>query len=311
VTDPRDGDPRDGARSPIGSHVPVSRGLAGGGLAYARDVGAEAVQVFVSNPRGWAPAAGKPRQDELFAAACGEAGIAAFVHAPYLVNLGSPTAATLERSVASVRHALRRGGAIGARGVVVHTGSAVSGTRREVAMRQVRGALLPLLDELDRLDPSHGPDLLLEPTAGQGQSLCATVADLGPYLEALDRHPRVGVCLDTCHAFAAGHDLAAPGGATATLDELVAVAGPGRLRLVHANDSKDPLGSCRDRHERVGRGTIGADAFAELLAHPAVRGVPVLIETPGEKEDHADDLALLRSLVRSPTTPARGRRCLD
>jgi deoxyribonuclease IV len=272
----------------VGSHVPVARGLATGGLGYARDIGARAVQVFLSNPRGWAPAAGDPGQDEQFRERCAGAGIPAFAHAPYLVNLGSPNVRTLERSVAAVRHALLRGAAVGVRGVVVHTGSAVAGTGRDAAhrdraMRQVRESLLPLLAEI----ADDGPDLLLEPTAGAGQSLCARVEELGPYLDLLERHPRVGVCLDTCHAFAAGHDLAAPGGATATLDALVRAVGPDRLRLIHANDSKDPVGSFRDRHERVGRGRIGADAFAELLAHAAARGVPVVLETPGEKAGHA------------------------
>jgi deoxyribonuclease IV len=277
--------------SPVGVHVPVAGGLASGGLAYARAVGAEAVQVFVSNPRGWATASGDPRQDAAFRDQCGAERIPAFVHAPYLVNLGSPTPLTLERSVASVRHALARGRAVGARGVVVHTGSAVDTDDRDAAMGKVREALLPLLEDIH-----DGPDLLLEPTAGQGQSLCASVEQLGPYLEALDGHPRVGVCLDTCHAFAAGHDLAAPGGLRRTLDALVRVVGRGRLRLVHANDSKDALGSCRDRHERVGRGRIGQGAFAELFRHPAMREVPVVLETPGKAPEHTADLALLRSL---------------
>jgi deoxyribonuclease-4 len=107
------------------------------------------------------------------------------------------------------------------------------------------------------------------------------VEELGPYLEVLDRHPRVGVCLDTCHVFAAGAPLDEPGGATRALDTLVEVAGPGRLRLVHANDSKDPRGSLRDRHERIGDGHIGEDAFVELFAHPATAGVPFVAETPG------------------------------
>jgi deoxyribonuclease-4 len=170
--------------SPVGAHVPVSGGLARGGLAYARAVGAEAVQVFVQNPRGWANPAGDPAQDRAFRAGCEESGTPAFVHAPYLVNLGSPTAATLERSEAAVRHALLRGRAIGARGVVVHTGSAVAGAHRDPAMRQVRERLLPLLDTLCD-DPEAGPDLLLEPTAGQGESLCARIEQLESYLDAL------------------------------------------------------------------------------------------------------------------------------
>ncbi len=280
------------ARSPVGVHVPVSSGLAAGGFAHARAVGAEAVQVFVANPRGWALPSGDPAQDEAFRGGCGDTGIRAYVHAPYLVNLASPTAQTLDRSVASGRHSLRRGAALCAAGVVVHTGSSVRGGDRAAALQQVRTALLPLLDDL----PAAGPDLLLEPTAGQGESLCAAVDELAPYLEALDGHPRVGVCLDTCHAFAAGHDLAAPGGLKRTLDRLVRVAGSGRLRLVHANDSKDPVGSRRDRHERIGRGHIGLDAFAELFRHRATRGVPVVLETPGGAPEHTADLALLKQL---------------
>ena len=278
--------------SPVGAHVPVSGGLATGALTYAHEIGAEAVQVFVSNPRGWAPASGDPRQDEAFRAGCEQARIPAFVHAPYLVNLGSPTAETLTRSVSSLRHALARGRAIGARGVVVHTGSAVAGGNRDAAMRQVREALLPILEDL----PHDGPDLLLEPTAGQGQSLCAVVDDLGPYLDALDRHPRVGICLDTCHAFAAGHDLAAPGGLKRTLDRLVKVAGRGRLRLVHANDSKDVAGAFKDRHEAIGKGHIGEEPFAELFRHPSTRGVPVVIETPGKALENRRDVELLKQL---------------
>ena len=283
--------------SPVGVHVPVAGGLASAGLGYADAVGAETVQVFVGNPRGWATPPGDPAQDERFRAQCAQRRVPAFVHSPYLVNLGSPTAATLERSIASVRHCLARAAAIGARGVVVHTGSAVVGGDRTVALKQVRDGLLPLLLELDELAADGPvPDLLLEPTAGQGQSLCATVDELGPYLEALDAHPRVGICLDTCHAYAAGHDLAAPGGLRRTLDRLVKVAGRGRLRLVHANDSKDVCGSSRDRHERIGHGKIGEPAFAELFRHPAMRGVPVVLETPGKHAEHTEDIARLKSL---------------
>jgi len=278
--------------SPVGVHVPVAGGLANGGLTYARDVGAEAVQVFLSNPRGWTLSSGDPKQDDEFRSGCASAKIPTFVHAAYLVNLGAPTETTLENSVRSLRHALARGCAIGARGVVVHAGSAVTPSSKPAAMAQLREHLLPLLDEI----PDDGPDLLIEPTAGAGQSLAATVEDLGPYLAALDDHPRVGVCLDTCHAFAAGHDLAAPGGVRTTLNALVRTIGRGRLKLVHANDSKDPRGSNRDNHERIGNGQIGSEPFAELFRHPATRGVPVVLETPGKAPEHRDDLSLLRKL---------------
>jgi deoxyribonuclease-4 len=279
-------------KSPVGAHVPVAGGLATGGLRYAAQVGAEAIQVFVSNPRGWAMAVGKPAEDERLRAHSADTGMPVFVHSPYLINLGSPNPETVANSVAMIRHSLARGAAIGARGVVVHTGSAVSQPRDD-AMRQVREHLLPLLDEI----PADGPDLLLEPMAGQGAMLCAAVQDLGPYLDNLDRHPRAGVCLDTCHTFAAGHDLAAPGGVAKTLEALAATVGEGRLKLIHANDSKDACGSAKDRHENIGAGQIGAAPFAELFRHPISRGVPLVIETPGRSADpHRADVETLKAL---------------
>jgi deoxyribonuclease-4 len=295
-------------RNPVGGHVPVAGGLATRGLGYAAEIGAEAVQVFAANPRGWATPPGDPAQDAAFverrAADSTVPPMPAYVHAPYLINPGTADPLTAERSVVSLRHSLRRARAIGAAGVVVHTGSATGGRERATALAQVGELLRPLLDaelaphdrdfEADGADA--GPWLLLEPTAGQGASLCSRAEDLGPYLDVLDRHPRVGVCLDTCHAFAAGHDISAPGGGTALLDTLVAVAGPGRLRLVHANDSAAPAGSHRDRHANIGSGHIGPGGFAELLHHPATAGVPFVIETPGGTAGQAADIALLASL---------------
>ncbi|HKB32193.1 MAG TPA: deoxyribonuclease IV [Streptosporangiaceae bacterium] len=272
---------------PIGAHVLVAGGLAKSGLRYAAAVGAEAIQVFVSNPRGWALTPGDPAQDAAFA----RYELPVFVHASYLVNLGSPDPKTADRSVASLRHALRRGAQIGARGVVVHTGSAVRGDR-VAALRQVRELLLPLLDGIGE----QGPDLLLESMAGKGHMLCAAVGDFGPYLDALDRHPRAAICLDTCHVYAAGHDLAARGGVAAALDALHAAAGPGRLKLVHANDSRDPCGSRRDRHEHIGAGHIGKEPFSELLGHPATAGISFIVETPEPAAAKARDVATLKAL---------------
>ncbi|MER7417734.1 deoxyribonuclease IV [Micromonospora peucetia] len=279
---------------PVGSHTPTSGGLAKAALPYADAAGSQVVQVYVSNSRGWALLTGDPTQDTLFRDGCGERGLPVFIHASLLVNLGSPTANTVERSAETLAHALRRGRAIGAEGVVFHAGSAVDERYAEAAMRQVRETLLPLLDETAA---AGGPRLLVEPSAGGGRSLVSRVEQLGPYLDAVDGHPGLGVCFDTCHAWAAGHDLAAEGGMTATLDTLVATVGADRLRLVHANDSKDLCGSTRDRHENIGRGTIGEPAFAELMAHPATAGVPVVVETPTEQHvGHAADIATLRRL---------------
>ena len=286
----------------IGAHIQIKGGLAKCGLAYTDAVGARAVQVFVGNPRGWKLTAGDPKQDALFIEGCAERAVPSFVHTPFLVNVGSPTEATVEQSISSIAHNLARGAQLGCAGVVVHAGSAVGEDRYDAALRQLHERLLPVLDAA----PAHGPRLLIEPTAGGGKSLAATVEDLGPYLAALEDHPLVGVCFDTCHAWAAGHDLSVPGGMTATLDALEATVGAGRLALVHANDSLDECGSKRDRHTTLGEGSIGGGAygvgpFAELMAHPSMTGVPVVVETPSELDGsrtagHTRDIGLLVSL---------------
>jgi deoxyribonuclease IV len=293
-------------RNPIGTHVLVGKGLVAGALASAAELGCEALQVFTGNPRGWALTPGKPAEDAAFREACAERGLRVFIHSPYLVNPGSPTPATWERSVATVAHNLVRAAEIGAEGVVVHTGSYVdpsgSAEQHAAAMGRVRDGLLPVLE---RLGDDAAPWLLLEPTAGQGRSLCAGVEDLPAYLAAVDDHPKAGICLDTCHVFAAGAPLDEPGGATAVVDRIVEIGGPERLRLVHANDSMDVRGAFKDRHQRIGAGHIGEAAFAELFAHPARVGVPRILETPGSREPGNADFAALRRLREAAATAAR------
>jgi deoxyribonuclease IV len=287
-------------RNPVGTHVPVGKGLVAGALARADELGCETIQIFAGNPRGWAHSAGIREEDARFRKGAAARGMRTFIHSPYLVNLGSPTRATWEKSVASVAHNLRRAAELGVEGVVVHTGSFVDATGSEeqyaAAMRRVRDGLLPLLDAVAA---DGAPWLLLEPTAGQGRSLCAGVDDLEPYLAALDLHPKAGICLDTCHVFAAGAPLDEPGGAAATLDRVVEIGGPGRLRLVHANDSMDVRGAFRDRHQKIGEGHIGTEAFAELLAHPATDGVPFILETPGSRDVDDGQIRLVKEL-RAP-----------
>jgi len=161
-------------RNPIGTHVKVGKGLHSGAYADAARIGAETIQVFAGNPRGWATSACCPAEDAAFREACAAADMWVFIHSPYLVNLGSPTAATYEKSVAVVAHDLKRAAEIGAEGVVVHTDSCVAEGSYDAAMRQVREGLLPLLEAME---DDTGPWLLLEPTAGQGRSLCAGAGD--------------------------------------------------------------------------------------------------------------------------------------
>jgi len=276
----------------LGAHTPTSGGMAKRSIAYAQEVRAEAIQVFASNPRGWAMPDANVEADTLFRDKALELDIETYVHAPFLINLGSPTVATYENSVASTAYSLRRAREIGSKGAVVHTGSAVEVDYVDKAWKQIKKGVMPVLNKLKDEDPW----LLLEPTAGQGQSLVKKLDDLLYYFEALEWHPKVGVCLDTCHVFAAGHDIAKKGGMTETLDLLVKLVGIERIKLIHTNDSMDVCGALKDRHQNLGDGEIGLKAFEELLAHPVAQNAPLILETPGMEEKHGEEIALLSKM---------------
>ena len=280
------------SRPRLGAHTPTSGGMAKRSIAYAQEIKAEAIQVFASNPRGWAMPESKPDADKEFKDKCTQLDIESYVHAPFLINLGSPTPSTYENSLASTAYSLKRGREIGAKGVVIHTGSAVDEAHVDNAWKQIKKGMTPILKKLVEDDPW----LLLEPTAGQGQSLVKKLDDLTNYFEALDWHPKVGVCLDTCHVFAAGHDISKKGGMTETLDLLVKLVGIERIQLIHANDSMDICGALKDRHENLGKGKIGVDPFKELIAHPAIKNAPLILETPGNEPEHGSEVALLRKI---------------
>ena len=276
----------------LGAHTPTSGGMAKRSIAYAQEVKAEAIQVFASNPRGWAMPDANVEADKLFRDKALELDIETYVHAPFLINLGSPTVGTYENSVASTAYSLRRAREIGSKGAVIHTGSAVESDYVDKAWKQIKKGMMPVLNKLADEDPW----LLLEPTAGQGQSLVKKLDDLLHYFEALEWHPKVGVCLDTCHVFAAGHDIAKKGGMTETLDLLVKLVGIERIQLIHANDSMDVCGALKDRHQNLGDGEIGIIPFEELLAHPVAQNAPLILETPGMEEKHGEEIALLSKM---------------
>ena len=235
-----------------------------------------------------------------------------------MINLGSGNPEVAARSADALAHALRRGADLGARGVVVHTGSAAgwapgdAGTAgaREQALRQIGEIALPLLDKLGDDDP----DLLFEPMAGQGQMLCARAGDLATYLAAVEWHPKAGVCLDTCHLFAAGHDLTADGGVAAALAELDAVLGavparpapsgqPWRRRAQPrqagarqrlAARLRVPARPARGDRRQIGTGrSVPSPSASCSRPCPAV---PFVVETPGGKAGHARDIATLKEL---------------
>jgi len=276
----------------IGAHTPTSGGMVKRSIEYALTTGAEAIQVFASNPRGWAMPDANIEADKAFRQKAEELDIDVYVHAPFLINLGSPTVGTYENSLASTAYSLKRAKEIGALGTVIHTGSAVDEKHVQTAWKQINKGMMPILSKLKEEDPW----LLLEPTAGQGQSLVKKLDDLTKYFDALEWHPKVGVCLDTCHVFAAGHDISVKGGMTQTLDLLVSIVGIGRIKLIHTNDSMDVCGALKDRHQNLGEGEIGLKPFEELIGHPAVANAPLILETPGQEPEHGAEIALLKKM---------------
>lgn len=270
----------------IGAHVPVAGGLVRKGLAKAAEIGAETLQVFAGSPRGWAP----PRLDEdtarEFRRRCEAGAWPVFVHAAYLVNLASPVPEVVDRSVENLRAAVAAAGLLGAEGVVVHAGSSIDGDRA-AALRRLGPVYRRVLD-----GAPPGVRLLVEPTAGGANWTASTLRSAGEYLDAVGIG-EVGLCLDTCHLHAAGEDLADQDGLDASLLALTAAIGPGRIGLVHLNDSKDPRDSRRDRHESLGLGRLGDDGLRAVMSTPLLAGVPLITETPA----HARDVAYAKYLA--------------
>jgi deoxyribonuclease-4 len=275
----------------LGAHVSTS-----GGIHTAIDridaFGGEAVQLFTQSPRTWRPTNHDPADFDRFKRRRGEAGIGGVVcHALYLINLASPNDDVYEKSVASLTNTVEIACAIDAEAVVFHVGSH-QGAGFDAGLERVVPALRAALERC--------PDttwLLMENSAGAGGTIGRSLGELAALHEALDRHPRLGVCLDSCHLFVSGYDITDRGALDALLDELHDTIGLDRLRALHVNDSKAPLGSNRDRHDNIGAGVLG-EQLGVFLSHPKLQGLPALLEVPG-KDGHgpdADEVRKLRAL---------------
>jgi deoxyribonuclease-4 len=275
----------------FGAHVPT-RGRPAYAVEYALGIGADAFQIFASNPRAWAPPPPvRPDAARDFREARRAAGMGpTFAHSSYLVNIASPDGGFRRRSVDLARRELDAVAELGADGLVVHAGAGGPGERPASLERAARSVLAIVGD-------GAGPEVVLELTAGGAGTVASTIPEAAELFEALGRHRRVSMCLDTCHLFAAGAPLDDPGGAATTLDQLRRHRLTRRLRLVHANDARDPRGSRRDRHTHPGQGFIGEAGFRAILADPAVRRYAVLVETRGGPVEHRADVATLRRLA--------------
>ncbi len=263
-------------------------------VARARAVGATALQVFVKNANQWSARPFAPGEVEQFRAAVSDAGLSrhTIAHASYLVNLASPDGALWKRSVEGLGVELARCEILGIGALVVHPGAHM-GTGEEAGLERVVAAL-------DRLTARGGAvSILLETTAGQGSCLGSTFEQLAFVLARARNAGRLGVCLDTCHALAAGYEFRDARAYGDTLRSIDRTVGLERVRAIHVNDSVTGLGSRRDRHAHIGRGAVGLEAFRLLLNDRRFREVPMVLETH-KGDDLAEDrmnLGVLRSLV--------------
>ena len=279
----------------LGSHMSIAGGLDRAPLR-GKQVGCDTIQVFTKSNRQWRAKRISDQEVEAFKANLAATGIGPVVaHDCYLVNLAAPRRAVWKKSVAAFRVELEGAERLGIPYLVTHPGSHAGAGEAE-GMRRVAEALNVLHAAL----PGAGVRILLETTAGQGSSLGHRFEQLAAILAGVDQADRVGVCLDTCHVFAAGYDIRTRDGYRKTVEDLDACLGLRRLQAIHLNDSKAGLGSRVDRHEHIGEGRLGLAPFRRLLNDPRLRRVPMILETPKDDDFVAADrrnLARLRRLL--------------
>jgi len=283
----------------IGAHVSSS-----GGIHTAVDravaIGADSMQVFTQSPRTWRPTNHDPASFELFREKRTEARMGGVLcHALYLCNLAAPNDDIYDKSVAALRNTMEVANGIGADAVVFHVGSHL-GSGFEHGLERVVPAMRQVL-ELATGDTW----LLMENSAGAGGTIGRSIAELATLHERLDRHPRLGICLDSCHLYVSGVDVTDRAALDACLDEVDATIGLDRLRALHVNDSAAPLGSNRDRHANVEEGLLGEE-LSVFLGHPRLQKLPAVLETPGP-ENRGPDANEVRKTKELATKGARRR----
>ncbi|MBV8256662.1 MAG: deoxyribonuclease IV [Actinobacteria bacterium] len=272
----------------IGAHVSSSGGIHTA-IDRAEAIGCESVQVFTQSPRMWRPTNHDPASFERFRERRAEVGIApggVVCHALYLCNLAAPDDAIHEKSVAAMRNTMEVACAIGADGVIFHVGSHL-GSGFEHGLERV----LPAMEQVLELC-SDETWLLMENSAGAGGTIGRSIEELATIFERLDRHPRLGICLDSCHLYVSGVDVTDPAGLDACLDEVDASIGLDRLRALHVNDSAAPLGSNRDRHANILEGELG-ERLGVFLGNPRLQGLPAVLEVAGP-DNHGPDANEIR-----------------
>jgi deoxyribonuclease-4 len=285
----------------IGGHVSSAGGLAKA-ISRAEELGCETMQVFNQSPRMWRPTSYGPEDFAAFRERFARSPVASvFIHAVYLINVASDDAEVRRKSVTSLTHALRVGDAIEADGVVVHPGSGKGATAKKT-MKLIGDAFRRALDSSERCR------LLLEDTAGAGGTVGRSFDELAGAIERAGAGARLGVCLDSCHLLASGHEIREPKSLARVIDDYDEKVGLERLRCLHLNDSQTPIGSNRDRHANLGEGELGADGIRVFLGERRFESMPVLLEVPGPT-GHGPDKAQIEiaKRLRDEARPRRAR----
>lgn len=276
----------------LGAHMPTAGGLKNS-LLSGKEIGCTAVQLFTGSPRQWTHPPLDPGAAAQFLQAKAETGIGFTVaHDSYLINLAAPSAEILAKSKRAFRLELDRAEALSIPWVVTHMGAHLESTPEE-GLTLLCESLTQILRETEGMQVG----IALETTAGQGTGLGWQFDQIARVVEGCAAHPRLGVCLDTCHIFVAGYDLRTEEAYTNTFDSFGSLIGFDRLMVIHANDAKKPLGSRVDRHEHIGDGEIGLEGFRLLVNDPRMLHVPMIIETPDSDTMHAVNLAKLQTLA--------------
>lgn len=280
----------------LGAHFSISGGLHKA-VERAAAYDCTALQLFTANARSWKETSLSDDDIAQFRRALESLSIRVAVsHAGYLINPASPSEETREKSLTALEHEMIRSARLGLPFVVLHPGNYVNGSP-EIGMKRIVDGCCRILDRT----PADSPRLLLETTAGQGTGIGHTFEELAELLAGIDAPERTGVCLDTCHIFAAGYDIRTPEAYGKTMAAFDAAIGLGRLHVVHLNDTQKALGSRVDRHEHIGRGEIGVAGFKAIMTDPRLDDIPKIIETPKDTPDGEDwddiNLRRLRELA--------------
>ena len=277
----------------VGVHTSIAGALENA-ARRAGEIGCDTFQMFSANPRGWRTLDPTPQECERFRAEREARKLSPLViHDNYLINLASADPEICRKSIAAFRRELQRGIALGADFLVAHPGSA-KGSSVSQAIKTCIESLKEAADGLS-LD---GLMVLIENTAGQGSAIGRSFEEVAEMVAGAGRELPVGACIDTAHSFAAGYAIHEPTGLSKTIKQLESTVGIRKVRVIHANDSKAAFDSHVDRHEHIGKGQIGAEAFGRIVRHPKLRSIPFICETPvDEPDDDRRNLAMMRKLA--------------